>query len=288
MAKKVLQEYKFDVNIEATGVPSFSTATCFNSSYVENNQSPIDNCIEKLDQLNLIHTQYSTIATSTGNLPTVYNLVLLGYISAIESYIREVIRKIIILDKFSKLACEIEEISYGAALNYPIHLLPEVILEKASFASKKNIIDAFKKFLGLEGHQPAELLSTLDEFEKICHLRHCIVHRFGKLGSQNAIKFGLDSHSNLVEKPIKFDISMVFNLSIICNNTVLVINKFLYNKILQRTASKDNNIWHWDLRKDRKKFNNYYSLFLSSKKPHATSNLNDAYNKLKKYHQEIL
>ncbi len=286
MAKSVT-EYKFDINAKATTVTSFATISCFDDTYLEPNNSPIDNCLEKIKQLNLIHTQYTSIPTSTPNIPTIYNLILLGYISAIESYIREIIRKIINLDAPSRIYCELEEINYGAAINYPSDLLPEVILEKASFASKKNIIESFKKFLGLEGHQPDELLKTLEEFEKICHLRHCIVHRFGKLGSQNAIKFGLDLHSKLVEKPLKLDTSMVYNLSLICTNTVLVVNNHLYNKILQRTAKKDKNIWSWDLRKDKKEFNKYFSLFHSNEKPHTDSNLQSAYNRLKTYHNSL-
>lgn len=288
MAKINKPEYTFKVNVDAISHSTFATETCFNSSYVETNNSPIDNCLEKINQLNLIHTQYTALPTATDNIPTVYNLILLGYISAIESYIREIIRKTIIIDNYSKKCCEIEEISYGAVLSYPEHLLPEVILEKASFASKKNIIEAFKKFLGLDGHQPTELLNTLDEFEKICHFRHCIVHRFGKLGSQNAIKFGLDAHSSLVEKPLKLDTTTIYNLSIICTNTVLVINKYLFNRILQRTASKENNIWKWDLRKDKKQFKQYYDLFYSSVQPHITSNITDAHKELKKYHNQIL
>ncbi len=288
MAKKTL-EYKFNINADATTIPSFATVGCFDISYSENNLSPIDNCLEKIKQLNLIHTQYTALPITIvgSNTSTIYNLVLLGYISAIESFIREIVRKIINIDKTSRISCELEEINYGAAINYPIHLLPEVILEKASFASKKNIIDSFKKFLGLDGHQPDELLKTLDEFEKICHLRHCIVHRFGKLGSQNAIKFGLDSHSSLVEKPLKLDITMVYNLSLICTNTVLVVNKFLYNKILQRTANKEKNIWEWDLRKDKKTFELYYNLFHSNEKPHSDSSLKNAYKELKKYHNSL-
>lgn len=284
---KVAKEYKFNINCDATTISSFVTSSCFNGAYVETNNSPIDNCLEKIDQLNLIHTQYSANPASAINMPTTYNLILLGYISAIESYIREVVRKTIISDNISRIACELEEINYGAAINYPKHLLPEVILEKASFASKKNIIDSFKKFLGLEGHQPDELIKTLEEFEKICHLRHCIVHRFGKLGSQNAIKFGLDSHSNLIEKPLLLDINMAYDLSIICTNTVLVVNKYLFNKILERTATKQNNIWTWDLRKDKTKFEKYYNLFNSTKKPHANTSLNNAYNDLKKFHKSL-
>lgn len=281
-------EYTFKVNQDATSVPVFTTELCFDSSYVETNDSPIDNCLEKINQLNLIHTQYIRLPAASVNIPTLYNLILLGYISAIESYIREVIRKTIIMDNYSKKCCEMEEMSYGAVLSYPEHLLPEVILEKASFASKKNIIDAFKKFLGLDGHSPNELLSTLDEFEKICHFRHCIVHRFGKLGSQNAIKFGLDEHSSLVEKPLKLDTSTIYNLSIICTNTVLVVNKYLFNRIVQRTASKEGNIWEWDFRKDKKQFKRYYDLFFSSIQQHTTSNLSDAYKELRDYHKKII
>ncbi|MGB3132624.1 MAG: hypothetical protein WBB26_13175 [Saprospiraceae bacterium] len=284
---KINNEFKFKINADATTISSFITNNCFDITYIENNKSPIDNCLEKIDQLNLIHTQYSTIPTSTVNIPTTYNLILLGYISAIESYIREIVRKIIVIDKASRISCELEEINYGAAINYPKDLLPEVILEKASFASKKNIVDSFKKFLGLEGHQPDELLKTLEEFEKICHLRHCIVHRFGKLGSQNAIKFGLDNHSTLIEKPLKLDINMVYDLSIICTNTVLVVNKYLFNKIFERTATKENNIWEWDLRKDKSKFEKYFNLFNSTKKPHLNSSLNNAYYELKKFHNSL-
>lgn len=282
MARKKL-EFKLDINADATSLNTFSTEGCFDLSFVENNNAPIDSCFEKIEQLNLIHTQYSLYPGSVINMSTTYNLILLGYISAIESYIREIIRKTIIIDKISRISCELEEINYGAAINYPKHLLPEVILEKASFASKKNIIDSFKKFLGLEGNQPDELINTLNEFEKICHLRHCIVHRFGKLGSKNAIQFGLDDHSGLIEKPLKLDINMVYELSIICSNTVLVVNKHLFNKILERTCSKTNCSWTWDLRKDKSKFEKYYNLYNSTRKPHVNATLNNSYSEMKKY-----
>ncbi|PBJ07281.1 hypothetical protein [Flavobacterium sp. ACN6] len=281
------KEYIYNINADATTINSFATNSCFDDTYIESDTSPIDNCLSKINQLNLIHTQYSALAPNPANIPTTYNLVLLGYISAIESYIREIIRKIILIDKISRISCELEEINYGAAISYPKSLLPEVILEKASFANKDNIINSFKKYLGLKGYQPNELIKTLEEFEKICHLRHCIVHRFGKLGSQNAIKFGLDNHSNLIEKPLKLDTGMVYNLSIICTNTVLVINKYLYSRILERTASKENNIWAWDLRSDKSKFEVYYKLFMSTEMPHTDTSLRNAYDKLKAYHNSL-
>lgn len=285
MAKRNI-EFSFNVNAAAITVNKIQTVSCFDSTYVENSHSPLDNCLIKIEQLNVIHTQALALyhQPNDSKMITVYNLVLLGYISAIESYIREIIRKTINLDKFSNLFCEAEEITYGAALTCSVELLPEVLLENASFASKENISKAFKQYLGLKGHQPNELLTTLEEFETICHLRHCIVHRFGKLGSKNAIKFGLDNHKELIEKPLKLDVNLVYELSMICTNTALVINKFLFNKTLERTAQKENNIWSWDLRKDKKLFKQYYDLFKSEKKPDGNSSLNKAYLKLKEFY----
>ena len=86
---------------------------------------------------------------------------------------------------------------------------------------------------------------------------------------------------------VKMQSNMVYDLSIICTNTVLVVNKYLFNKIFERTATKENNIWEWDLRKDKSKFEKYFNLFNSTKKPHLNSSLNNAYYELKKFHNSL-
>lgn len=272
------------VNSTATTISAFDTLSCFDISHQEPKKSPIDSCFEKIGNLNLIIVRFSTITgISQEVVDTQNNLILLGYISAVESYIREIIRKLIILDNASRYSSEEQQLNYGAAINYSLELLPEALLEKCSFASKNNIIDTLKTFLGLKGHTPQELLTTLDEFEKICHLRHCVVHRFGKLGSSNAIKFGLDRHSNCLEKPIKLDSNKLFNIHQVCENTVLVINDYLFKRILQRTVEPDYCNWLWDLRKDKKEFLKYYELFYSNIKPNSISNMTKAYNELRTY-----
>lgn len=272
------------VNSTATTIGPFDTLSCFDINHVDSLQSPIDSCFEKIDNLNLILVRFLAL----NGLPqpvinTQHNLILLGYISAVESYIREIIRRLIILDKASCVSSEEQQLNYGAAINYSIEMLPEALLERSSYASKNNIIESFKTFLGLKGHTPSELSATLEEFEKICHLRHCVVHRFGKLGSSNAIKFGLERHSKCLEKPIELDTNKLFDIHQICENSVLVINDYLFKKILQRTIEPEYSIWEWDLRKDKKKFIQYYSLFASLIKPDSISNLTKAYNDLRNF-----
>lgn len=268
----------------ATSQQPFDTNSCFDSTYIESTYSPIDHCFEKFDVLNLIHVKFNAIAAlNQQDIDTQNNLILLGYISAVESYLREIIRKLILIDDSCRVSSESQTLNYGAALNYQTEMLPEALLEKSSYASKKNIMDSFKNFLGLKGQVSAELTSALEEFEKICHLRHCIVHRFGKLGSSNAIKLGLDSHSYCLEKPIQIDTNKLFSINTICQNTVSVINDYLYKKILLRTTNSNFSNWCWDLRRDKSKFKIYYDIFYCTVNSPPNSDLKSTYNALRDY-----
>lgn len=272
------------VNSTATSITPLDTISCFDTNHTESKKSPLDSCFQKINNLNFIYVKFSALQNlPTEIIDTQNNLILLGYISAVESYLREIIRKIIITDKAARISSEEQQLNYGAAINYAPEMLPEALLERSSYASKKNIIDSFKSFLGINGNSPSELIKTLDEFEKICHLRHCVVHRFGKLGSSNAIKFGLDKHSNCLEKPIKLDSNKLFTINQVCENTVLVINDYLFKKILERTVQPEYSKWQWDLRKDKTEFAKYYNLFVSTIKPDTISSLAKAYNDLKTF-----
>ncbi|MFA6059188.1 MAG: hypothetical protein WC756_13370 [Taibaiella sp.] len=276
--------YNHRPNATANTILPFDTTSCFDLSFNESLLSPIDTCFDKIADLNLIFVRFSAIVGIPQNIiVTQNNLVLLGYISAVESYIREIIRKLIVLDGASRISSEEQQLNYGAAINYNLEMLPEALLERSSFASKANIIEAFKVYLGLKGHTPPELTSTLEEFEKICHFRHCVVHRFGKLGSSNAIKFGLDNHSIYLEKPLSLDAAKLFVINQVCENTVLVINDYLFKRVLTRTVEVPYNLWKWDLRKDKKTFAKYFNLFHSTRKPGAVPNMTNAYRELIKF-----
>jgi hypothetical protein len=266
-----------------TNRPS-ETETFFDTCYVENDLSPIDNFFDNTKDLNILISVLSTIPSHLQKKN--FNLILLGQISAVESYLREIIRKLIIHDIESKQTSAGMQLSYGAALNYTLEVLPEALMEQVSFASKKNIINTFKDFLNIKGHLPNEVSEALEEFEKICQLRHCVIHRFGKLGSNNALKLGIDVHAECLEKPLSLEEYHLYDTYIICKNLVLVLNSYLFKSILQRTTVIDG-FWTWDLRKDKKKFRGYYKIFKSdraSETPAGTLNL--AYQALKEYYEE--
>ena len=279
-------EYNYRVNEGGTTNRPSETETFFDTCYVEGDLSPIDNFFDNTKDLNIL---ISTLA----HIPSIlqkknFNLILLGQISAVESYLREIIRKLIIHDEESKKTSSGMQLSYGAALNYTFEILPEALMEQVSFASKKNIISTFRDFLNIKGHTPSEVSNALEEFEKICQLRHCVIHRFGKLGSNNALKLGIDVHAQCLEKPLSLTESHLYDTYIICKNLVLVLNSYLFKSILQRTTIIDG-FWTWDLRKDKRKFKKYYEIFKSneaSETPQGT--LKQAYIALRTYEEERL
>jgi hypothetical protein len=279
-------EFTYRVNATGITIPQPDTVTYFDRSYTETGESPIDKFFLNVNKLNLLIVNTDTLEPDL--LKTQYKLILLGYISAVESYLREIIRRLIVTDKCSRAANESQMLSFGAASHYEKDLLPEALLENCSFANKKNVIDAFKTFLGLKGHTKPEAEDVLSEFEKICQLRHCIVHRFGKLGSNNAIKFGLAQHLSCLEKPIDLDTRKLYEVYQICENTVLVLNDYLFKRIITRTIEPDNSEWTWDFRRDKKKFKEYYELFVSLRKPPAPPpTLKDIYTNLRNYKNSL-
>lgn len=274
MAKKI--NYKYRIN-DYSKSSNLKTQSLFDTDFKESNISPIDTFFEKTTELNKL------IADPDDFPSQLAGLILLGYVSAVESYFREIIRKLILIDTASKKKCEKHSLTYGAAIIYDSEMLPEAMLENCSFAGSKNIEESLKNFLGIpKGDYSSDLNEALDQFSKVCQLRHCSVHRFGRLGSNNAIALGLEDHKEYLEKPLKIDFNTLQEIFLVCNNTVKEINNFLFEKIITRSVSKGSYEWKWDLRKDKVEFKKYYDLFVSAKNPpEPAPSLGNAYEEFR-------
>ena len=273
------------------GVIGYDLQNAIDQTFIEANDSPIDSFVSNALEMNRLFAFFNP---STSQV--LGNLIILGYVSAIESYFRALFRKLILIDEISKASCEKQKVSYGAVLSNDMNMLPEALFEDISFAGKKNIITSINTFLGLnlqESSMPSDLQETLTQFNEICELRHCIIHRFGKFGSRNAITLGLTKYLNHVEKPIKCDFNTLQQLITVCHNTVRITNNLLYEKIMNRLILDGNNkklntIWQWDYNLDKVIFTKYYNAFYSKKNPPAQSlTVYKMYNKYKSHYQSI-
>jgi len=310
--------YTYRVN-DYSSSSGWTTDALFDGSFTEAAASAIDTFYQKSGELNVlildprdfrlmfqglrtggrispaVHNELETALSDTTSIKPVFsNLVLLGYISAVESYIREILRRVITIDSEARRACEAKSISYGAALFHTPLMLPEALLEQMSFISRRTIEDTIREFVGIVKVQiPKGISDILIEYENVCQLRHCIVHRFGKLGANNAIKLGLDLHSSFIEKPIKLDYAGLQRVAAVCSNLVKEVNQFLWEYVMMRLIAepanqtkwkkKNSNIpWSWDFRRDKAAFKKYFDTFAFTGSATNIPRLADAYDEYRK------
>jgi len=254
-------DYKYRIN-DYSKSSKLETQGFFDISFSESSISPIDTFFEKTSELNKLIDDPDDFP---GQLAS---LILLGYVSAVESYFREIIRKLILIDTASKRKCEKHSLTYGAAIIYDSEMLPEAMFENYSFAGSKNIEKTLKNYLEIpKGDYSSDVIEAMDQFSKVCQLRHCCVHRFGRLGSNSAIALGLEDHKEHLGKPLNIDFNSLQEIFLVCNNMVREINNFLFEKVVDRSVSEGSYSWKWDLRRDRAEFKKYYDLFVSKKNP---------------------
>lgn len=258
---------------------SLETHTKFDSSYNDENSSPLDLFIENTKKLNMLRLQkYSDVLG---------NLLLLGYVSAAESYIRSIIRHLINEDEFIQTIIADKTVSYAAAQYHKKELLPEALLEDLSLASPYNVFETLKDIIGMKGQRPAEMLACSKEFMKVCELRHCCVHRFGKLGSKNAIRLGLSEHSPHLEKPILLTEEDMENIAFVVESFIRTLNNTLFKFIMHRTADNNNKEkngekiysvdWDWDYDSDIGRFKKYYDIFSTKNDSAPNLSLDESY-----------
>jgi hypothetical protein len=238
--------------------------TFFKQPISDQRVSPIDEFIGRTDKLNKLYVPYTTNAA--GWMPELGSLILLGYMSAIESYVRAVVTGLVNIDTLSRRQAGSKPITFAVATNHPNpRLLPEALMENMTFSSDGNIEKALKDILGLHTIS-ADLKSTIREFEKLCQVRHCCVHRFGKLGSQNAWALGFENHREMIEHPFAPTPADVDRIADALQITVKTLNNFIFREVLDRTAQFEFEPtapwqWHWHYGRDRKQFHSYYDLF---------------------------
>jgi hypothetical protein len=232
--------------------PLLATHTLFDISYREPKHSPIDEFHTRLFALNKLAPKPQAFDVYQGQL------ILLGVVAAVESYLRTLFRRVIAIDEISRESVHGQNVSYGAAMHLSKQLLPEAILERIAFVSKKSIGDAVRELLGVKGELPSDLETVIDDYARICQLRHCAVHRFGKLGASNAIALGLGDHKSLMEKPLTLDYTALQNIVLIATGLVKTINNFLFNELLSRI---DESMWSGRYASDKALFRVYYDMF---------------------------
>lgn len=266
------------------------TANWFNGSHTTAIQSPIDEFRSNLSEINVLYLQAHA---RNEYKPVLGSLVYLGMVSAAEGYFRSLLRRLILVDPACQHNASSRTVTYGAAVHHERDLLPEALLEGLSLASTKNVASELKTLCNIsqmskDGGVPATLQLLFQNFEAICQVRHCGIHRFGKLGSQQALRLGMDQHKPLLEKPLALTVQHLQDIAEALEALVHAVNSYCFADILKKThtagpTGRDKDklyqmAWQLDWELDEERFTSYYDIFASLGGPQPSASAKELYD----------
>lgn len=249
--------------------------------------SPLDDFIGNVDQLNKLASSHSAFPNDFSPL------LLLGYMSAVESYARRLVVSVIQLDEVARRKSASKNLLYGATLCAAgAEEYADALLEGVSFAGRKGIQDTFKEFLGL--NVGGSLDDRLRDYQEICELRHCCVHRFGRLGAKNAVALGIDAHAKQLGHEFRTDLTGFEDIASRLRNFVKGLNNTAWEELMHRTAlNKGDNgsklypvDWSWNWRSDQKRFTSYWRIFATTKDSIPSSRPFQMYETFRNHHRK--
>lgn len=274
----------------APAISRLDTSVWFDATHSSQDLSPIDEFNENLAAINILYLQADARNEYTATLG---GLVYLGMVSAAEGYFRSLLRRLILTDEMCAENAATRTVSYAAAVHHQPDLLPEALLEGVSLASKKNVAAELRTLcnisqMGKNGEVPPSLEKLFQNFEDICQVRHCGIHRFGKLGSQQALRLGMEKHKPLLEKPLRLTVTHLQDIAEALEALIRAVNSYCFFDMLKRTHDASpvgkakvtlyRQSWTRDWESDRDRFTRFHSIFASTRANASSVSANVTYD----------
>jgi len=268
--------------VEVQPLPSIDTTRLF--KLMGEVRSPIDNFIANTNAINVI------LAGATNGKdpsPELCSVVVLGYLSAVETYFRTLLSRLAHIDELTMESLGQKQLQFSVAMKRPRESLAEALFED-SFASVKEL----KIRLGDIGMSrlPDEIEAALGTYESICHVRHCCVHRFGYLGNKNANDLGMSKHHHLIGGLFSASTDDLANIADALQVFVKTCNNHIFKFVTERTVTAQNDpkhkyewgwMWSWKYKADKRRFKPYYDLFALVVGRPASVELKEAYRQFR-------
>lgn len=164
-------------------------------------------------------------------------LLLLGLVSAVEQYFRSVAVRILAFCPRARRTAADQTLPFGSLDYYDSAELAFGILEGHSLAGKQEIRGRLAKVLGVNVGEGTPEAAALDEFEKVCALRHACVHSRGELSAGNARTLSLARGSGQ-RYALHVRLAELHQAAECCQNVVRAFNRFMFAEMLRHWAAQ--------------------------------------------------
>lgn len=193
-------------------------------------------------------------------------LVVVGLVSATESYFRDLFARILRLCPVSQSKSADQTIHLGSMIWHRTGYVERGAFEHLSFAGAENVIKTSQKFLDYKIQPKGTVSGALTEFDKVCEIRHGIVHSSSILAGKNAVKLNLSSTNKSLS--ITVDYEKVQECALICTTLACTFNAEVYVEMCQRWALAWPNMQTISTKEHQVLFRKLWSIFRSKTDQH--------------------
>ncbi|MDM8561151.1 hypothetical protein [Candidatus Parabeggiatoa sp. HSG14] len=168
--------------------------------------------------------------------PSMGTLLLVGLISSTENYFRDLFARIIRICPIAQAASSDQAIKLGSVIWHREGQVERGAFEHISFADADSIKSTCRKFLKYELKKNGITSELLQEFGKICELRHGIVHSDSFLVGKNAIKLEIPNNAPNQALKITVGYEQFQECSLISTMLIASFNTEMFEEMTKRWA----------------------------------------------------
>jgi hypothetical protein len=193
--------------------------------------------------------------------PSIGALMLVGWVSATENYLRDVLARIIQICPCAQEQAAQQVISLGTVIWHEGIIPERGAFDHISFASADNVRQTCRRFVDYELQKNGPVDAALKEFDGVCELRHAIVHSGAIVAGKNAIKLQLRGRKGQLEVRVGF--SELQEAGEICTTLVVSLNSALFEMLVERWAREWRQRRGWDPAEADRLFLDVWRMFRS-------------------------
>ncbi|WP_175752464.1 hypothetical protein [Burkholderia ambifaria] len=252
--------------------PAWWTATCrtAGASRITNiikfskleklpDNSPIDHFLIRIGEL----LKSGTLDVLEAN-PHLANLYFAGLISYTENYFREIFSRILEVCPTSQAKASSRDVKLGSVMWYRTGKLERSAFEHFSFASSEGIIETCKRFFDITINDKSDCYAVLQEYDRLCELRHGVVHSGGIMSGKNSLKLQLPQTEN--DTLVFVDFNGFQEAAQICTDLVAAANTDLFRILATRWRDDwPKRVPNWNADMSKARFDQVWQAFYSSR-----------------------
>ncbi len=193
--------------------------------------------------------------------PRVGPLFLGGVVATTEEFLRALFGRIIEICPDAQAHASERPIHLGSAIWHGQGVLARGAFENASLTGKKNIIKTVNDFLDYQLKQTDRVWGVLDEYDKVCEIRHGVVHSGVTVPGKNAVKLKLIPVTGTPILNVGF--TELQECAEICTSLAVSLNLDLFSVIAERWATTWRNYPLWTAKSEHEHFKALWAVFYS-------------------------